>query len=331
MGKKQITKKQHYVPVFYLKKFVNSKGKLEILDCERLKIVSPRVPKSICRQKFFYSIDGKYDEISQIIESECQKIEDNIAKNYDPICEKIRGDSHIDDSDKLLLSTFMSLQYLRGLSMRKQIKRMDSEMVKHLTKLRFSSKYAHKDFDRLEKETGEIISNDERLKTIKIATEGEYDVETNNISHLKFLAETEEFRNLFFGKYWTVYILKSDSKFFTSDNPVIEEFPKEHEKFFSNTFFDRTHYFSVAPDILIVATQPYSVTGKKIKRKTLFDRDKEKIDDLNFIQFKYADRYVYSGKYNGLQYLLNKSLSYKKNQDMHIRNLYRSFREEQGW
>ncbi len=108
MGEANITKDQHFVPQFYLKRFVNAEDKLEILDCERRKIIQSRTPKHVCNEEWFYSLRGKADDISQIIEKSFQKIEDYIAKSYDGIIQKIIECEEITQEDKMIISTFMS-------------------------------------------------------------------------------------------------------------------------------------------------------------------------------------------------------------------------------
>ncbi|MEX1086919.1 MAG: DUF4238 domain-containing protein, partial [Candidatus Paceibacterota bacterium] len=223
--KNSITKRQHYVPQFYLKRFVNPDGKLNILDCERRKVVASRAPRSVCKEDYFYALNGELDEVSQSLEEGLQKIETDIANGYDDVAKRVSDFKEITHDDKMLVATFMSLQYLRGLYMRKQTKRMDEDFIKKITRLRYGSGNIHTSLDRLENETGEKLSEKEREELIEFAKSGDYRVETNNASHLQLLSQIEGFRNLFYGKRWTVYVSKSSKKFVTSDNPVAEMFP----------------------------------------------------------------------------------------------------------
>lgn len=73
----QITERQHFVPKFYLKKFINANNEIEVLDCEQKMILSPRGTKGICYESFFYGIKtGQIDETSQQIEQIFQQMED---------------------------------------------------------------------------------------------------------------------------------------------------------------------------------------------------------------------------------------------------------------
>ncbi len=314
-AEQQVTKDQHYVPQFYLRKFVNPDGKLEILDCERRKIVISRTPKSVCNEEFFYALNGEKDEISQEIEKEFQRIETDIASRYDAIAKKFVDFQEITLNDKMVIATFMSMQYLRGPYMRKQIKRMDEDLVKQITMRRWGSEELAPSIEELEKTTGEKVTEKQRKELIDFATGGKYRVETNNSAHLKLLAEMQGFSNLLFHKEWTVYISKSSKKFITSDNPVVELFPDWTGKFFYGpTFLQRTHCFPMSPEIHIVATHPRSDIGNKIKRKTLFDNKEhnDKILDLNFNHPRHAIAYAYTNDKTLLQDIIDSANLFDK-------------------
>ena len=305
MDNQQITKDQHYVPIFYLNKFVNKDKKLEILDCELKKIVVARTPKNVCNEEYFYSLNNKKDQVSQELEKHFQTLESEISKIYDGIAKKILNLEEITFDDKMNIATFMSMQYLRGTYMRKQIKRNEENFIKQTMKMRFGSGDTTKIFDRLEKEIGKKISNKERNNVIEFVEKGEYSVATNNSSHLNLITKMENFSNLFFGKEWLVYISKSSKKFITADNPLLELFPDWTGKFsYGPDFLQRTHHFAMTPEILIVATYPKNPPYPgKIKRKTFFDSQKDnfKILDLNFQYPRYADRYAYASEKASLQ------------------------------
>lgn len=308
----QITKNQHYVPQFYLRKFANNENKLEILDCGRRKVVTPRSPKSVCNEEYYYSANNKLDEVSQALEKEFQRIESDISKAYDNIAQKFINFEQITEDDKMLIATFMSLQYLRGPYMRKQLQRMNEQMVKQITKLQFSSPDINKFFDKHEKQIGEKLTEQQRDEVIEFAQKGEYRVEMGNAAHLQLIGEMEGFRNFLFGKEWLVYISKSSKKFITSDNPVIEIFPEWAGKFtYGPNFLQRTHQFAMTPDIVIIATDPRNPpTIGKVKRKTLFDNTEHnrKILELNFQHPRNAIGYAYANSTSLLQDIVESTI-----------------------
>ncbi len=324
----QITKDQHYVPQFYLKKFINEVGKLEILDCEHRKIVQSRTPKSVCYEEYFYSANNELDEASQEIEKEFERIETKISDAYGGIVERFINFKEITLDDKILISTFMSMQYLRGPYMRKQIKRMSESVIKQITQMRYGSDDINHSLDKFEIQTGEKISAQERKDLIKLARSGNYNVETNNVTHLQMFAEMEGFRNLFFAKDWLVYVSKSNKKFITSDSPIIEIFPEWTSKFFYGpSFLQRIHQFAMTPEIFIVANDHKNSSGiGKIKRKTLFDNEKHnnKILELNFEYPRNAIAYAYANNKNSLNDILNVVDLYDKKQEEKLNQIIQS-------
>lgn len=309
------TKNQHYVPKFYLKRFVNKDDKLEILDCEHRRIGKPRSPKSVCSEVYFYSVNDEYDEVSQEIENEFQRFESSIAKHYDEVADRFASFQEIRTSDKLLVATFMSMLYLRGPYMRKQINRMNADMIKQITKMRYSSPSIYEEIDEIAKEEGLNLTDKDKQEVIDFAVSGDYDVVTNNASHLRFLGEMDGFRNLLFHKHWLVYVSKSSKKFITSDNPVIELFPDWTGKFFYGpSFLQRTHCFAMRPDIYIIAMYPHDDVGNKVKRKTLFDnpKDNDKILELNFNHPRNANAFAYASDTNSLQDIVDSANLFDK-------------------
>ena len=311
----EVTKNQHYVPKFYLKRFVNNDEKLEILDCKHRRMSKPRATKSVCSEVFFYSVNDTFDQVSQDIENEFQKFESSIAERYDEVVSRLIDFQEIRTSDKLLIATFMSMLYLRGPYMRNQINRMNADMIKQVTKLRYGSPSIYKELDEISKEEGLELSEKYKKEVIDFAVSGDYDIVTNNAPHLRFLAEMDGFRNLLFHKNWLIYISKSSQKFITSDNPVLELFPDWTGKFFFGpTFLQRTHCFAMTPDIYIIASDPRSDIGNNVRRKTLFDnsKDNDKILEINFNHPRFANAFAYANKKEFLQKILDSANLYDK-------------------
>ncbi len=325
-----ITKDQHFMPQFYLKYFTNPEGKLEILNCELRKVVTSRTPKHVCNDEWFYSMNGKADDISQVIEKSFSKIEDGIAKSYEEIIQKIIGCKKITEKDKMIISTFMSMQYLRGPYMRKQLKKLDEQLIKQTTKMRFGHTDAYNSsfFDEYEKETGIKVTPEHKEEFIKSAQSGDYEIEVSNRAHLMILNEMNGFRNFLFGKEWMIYISRSSKKFITSDNPVIEIFPSWTVKiFYGPHFMQRTHQLSLTPDVLIVANEPKDLpkefTMGKIKRKTLFDnpKDNTKILTLNFESPKHSIIYAYANNKDQLEEIIHDANLHFSQQNERLKSL----------
>ena len=110
-----VTKQQYYVPQFYLKQFAESPtGKLQVLDFDLMKILKPRVPRSLCRAPFFYALEtGLPDETSQVVEQYLAERESAFANDLPPIIESLLNpNQHIYDVEKRVIAGFMSMMWV---------------------------------------------------------------------------------------------------------------------------------------------------------------------------------------------------------------------------
>jgi len=120
-----MTKNQHFVPQFYLRRFLNQNNEVEVLDLKLMKCAKPRGTRKICYAEFFYGIEtGIPDDTSQKIEGFFQKIEDFVANNLDSTIDRILNNKQVESDDKMLIAYLMSMLWIRGQEMRKQIHRM---------------------------------------------------------------------------------------------------------------------------------------------------------------------------------------------------------------
>ena len=297
----QITRGQHFVPQFYLRRFTNPKNEVEILDCKDRKILTPRGTKGICYEDFFYGIrTGEPDELSQQIESRFQQMEDYISKNIGFVIDKILNGEKVLDDDKWLVAFLMSMLWIRGPVMREQINKMSESVYKRVNAFWFSHPKVDELFDRFDVEKGTTTSPEMREKVKKMITEESYSLEFSNAQHMMMFDNFKGFANLFWGQDWTVYITKGKRKFITSDNPIVVMFPKR-QGFYGPTFLERTHYFALTPEIMIMARYPLNDSGKKFHRKTLFDDSQSEVLRLNMIVSGQAYKQAYSNNRRDLE------------------------------
>jgi hypothetical protein len=303
MSTPPITKRQHFVPQFYLRNFLNERNEVEVFDCDRRVIANPRGTKAICYEDYFYGIrTGEPDEVSQHIEKAFQEMEADLAKNLGSITDKILGGAQILDDEKWLIAFLMSMLWIRGPVFRKWMNGMAQDMTKKLFGMIFNHHSADKMLDRFDAEMGKTTSPELRAGMIAMIREEKYSLEFTNAQHLQMFTEFQGFANLFFGQDWLVYISK-DEKFVTSDNPVVVHVP-ERKGFYGPTFLERTHYFALTPDICIVARYPTKDSGKKLRRKTLFVGAQAQVVELNLVLSHQAHEYAYARDRATLEHLL---------------------------
>lgn len=104
------TKKQHYLPQFYLKRFADSNGSLYYYDKRIDYISSPKSYSSVGYKHYFYAaVTGVADDISQHVEQWLKTYEDIISKELTGVIEKILNNDPISEDDKYILAAFMCM------------------------------------------------------------------------------------------------------------------------------------------------------------------------------------------------------------------------------
>lgn len=310
----QITKDQHYVPVFYLKNFANEKNFVNVLKIKEGVTGRPKPYSGICYKQYYYSIKtGVLDEIGQNIERYFKKLEDKIAKELPLIYKKILNYDQINNNDRYLLAVFTSMLYLRGEYMRDQLNKIEENFLKKSLQLTAGHEKFEQHIKNLFHQNGDDITLEEIESYRKFLLYEEFDIKINdNSNHLEMLKEIEKIASFFYRKYWLIRLTKGSKKFFTSDTPVIEDFP-DQKNFYGYNFFDRKHYFSLTPEILIEFLPPKSTYG--LRRKSIYDTEVYK---LNQLRANYSMNECYNGRHeefddliknysNPLIELLNKS------------------------
>jgi len=292
MDDKNVKKKQHYVPQFYLKNFADDKGNLYSLDVKNKRMCSPKSYSGLGYAHYFYARKtGVPDRISQEIEKWLQGIEDIIARKLPDIIDRILNYDHIGTDDRYILSVFMSMLWLRSPNMRNQLNQMEESMIKKLWSLSAPNRV-----NEYIRKTKKKMTKEERLKIIEMMEKGSYKLQFSNIQHLKFMTKTlgfdgPGFTNMFFGQKWKIYIAKGEKRFITSDSPVVEwwPFPKT---FYGASFLQRNKYFSLTPEIFFELTFP--VGSKKAQRKTIFQKEDDVVSLFNILIVAHSNSFAYS-------------------------------------
>ena len=270
------TKKQHYVPKFYLRNFSNKNKNGFFIHCYDIDKNDsyPANIKNIGEEKDFYKIgDENYEEFFQKTEEWASPIINNLSKNG-----KIKPLNIVKNREKL--SLFLSVQFLRTKEMREDLLETFSKLSAHLQKHNLS-----KEMESLVEEIDE--------KNIKHNQMG-------FIGHgsLKMIDE------LLFKK-WVVLKNKTEIDFLTSDNPVALYNPHG----FLGVASDYIHiFYPINPKLCLCLLDPLNYSnfreyhkfhGNKISmniRKTVKCQI-HSIDDVNMIndvQSKNATKHIFS-------------------------------------
>ena len=272
MNTLQITRNQHFVPKFYLKRFAPPGKLLHVFDVKGNRMASPKPPSGLGCEHFFYAAHtGIPDSLSQDIEEWLEQYETIISKAIPRIIEIIRGGIKITDDQRYLLAALMCLFWLRSPNMRSSLTSSRTDLISHIKKL-----YPGKKNMTLPKE---------------------FEIDSSNIGHLKFMTEsfgfgTSGFTNLFYAQNWNIYIAQGSRRFITTDSPVVEWWPPP-TSFYDGAFMERNKYFPLTPEILIELTPTLEV-HQKYERIVFSKKDDDQVHLFNILLAAHAHAYAFS-------------------------------------
>ena len=303
---KQITKEQHYVPKFYLKRFARE-GQIQVLNVKAKQIGKPRLYGSVCYEKFFYAAEtGVKDEISQAFEDVFGQIETLIGNNLPGIIERAVAQQLTND-DLDVLAYFMSVQWLRTRSFRDWLYKMRSEMMKWFLKQQVSLRGFQDDIQETA-DTHKVDEHELNEAVNRLIESGEYDFrEINNASHLNFIDEDKVngFSNLLLAKKWRIILSEEPYHFITSDNPVAAWIPPR-TGLIPVTFIDQRHLLALTPNILIETGRPDTMNPEQqpVDRPSYHTVNEKGILMFNKVLASHAHEYAYAHQKDELEQLL---------------------------
>jgi hypothetical protein len=256
------TKKQHYVPQFYLKRWGDKDEKSFPIKINNHTPPSLEIIKNksnvinFCHENYFYS-----EENAELVEQMFGEVEQKMSIEIPKLEYKILNNQQITSEDKYLLSYYMIIQYFRSKKYIDQSKKMTEDLMK----------WVNKTFVR------EIVKKPEVIKSlemrnmtkedmIKFVDEGNYSVVTSTESHLRILKEAQGFTNLLSAKYWEVFISR-DGDFITTDSPLLDL--PTGTGMWDNDYLSREQRFILSPKILIICKNPNDLNSKNFKRKDI--------------------------------------------------------------
>lgn len=292
------TKKQHYVPRFYLRRFTGDHDKLFVLDLRNRRFARRTGVSGVCQDKYFYGLrTGVSDVASQEVEAALGAIETRIGNRLPAIHESFLNGEPISPEDVNLLSRLISMLWLRGPAMRKDICETSSHVIKQaMTMVAKSGGVAAL---LAEESDGEPVGPETVVAVEKALREGTYSPNLDNSVHLAMLNEIEGFANLLAAQTWTILINETSLPFVTSDTPVIELIPPT-EGFFGPAFSDCTHYFALSSQICMRLT-PETTEGHL---RQFEGATEALVSNLNLILAR-PIQYVYARAKEPLQQILD--------------------------
>ncbi len=298
MAKKR---RHHYLPVFYLKGFVDPHNEPYIWLYEK---GNPDVRKATARniaiEKDYYSfITPEGNKDSETFENGLAKIECGVA----PIFRKIRIQNKLDDQERMLFSLFLALIMARVPNFRNNIEQALGETAKRMNMILATDSGNFKAMiENLERDTGKKTGMpvDEFRKFI---AEGQYDIRATPQFALGMAAGIAvKLIPIFFEMNWTFLETTGDHKFVTSDNPLSYIDPTHDPKSFygvglSNKNVEVT--FPISKDLMLLGMWKNFESDKILGNKLVRDMNRRTV--ISALRFVFASQYS-----DGLKKLVQK-------------------------
>lgn len=207
----------HYVPVFYLKGFIDPwifrrQKRIVLWVYERGREVRRSTPANEAHQKDFY-----VHEMGSI-ETGLGKIEGHVAPIFDDVLEKRR---FLTNQEKSEMAHFISLMFMRGPSGRGFVDELGARLMKHETlKLAKDEVEFRKLYEEASRDEGIPVSADTLREWV---LKGEFEVVQKSPGYnLRMALEcSTDIGNVMEELDWQLLYTATDDLFITSDSPVV--------------------------------------------------------------------------------------------------------------
>ncbi|MCI8545558.1 MAG: DUF4238 domain-containing protein [Bacilli bacterium] len=248
------TKKQHYVPRFYMKNFANDNKQFNVIDIFKKKCYNNVPYMNQCYENYFYDKDNKWENELGILEVKWSTLINKI------ICE----DYYPSEDEKIILKEFAMFQKNRTKYHSEELKSLIWTNLKVGVELEFNSK--NKYFDELEFEK---LKDDFLKDKMQNVIQESLEMSRSACKHINDL-------ELCIIKYNT------KKKLISSDNPIINY----NNFYFRSTGYDNAGiiiFFPISSEILIVIYDSKMYTGNDNK-KLIISNNEYEVKYLNYYQ-----------------------------------------------
>jgi len=210
-------KRHHYIPKFYLEKFVDPSNDPYIWIYDKAESsIKKATAIDIAVQKDYYtftSINGRRD--SESYENKLAEIESYAARVF----PKIINQENLDDEDRINFSAFLAFTMIRVPYYRDKIKSLAEMITKKNTQAVAKDPEVFASYIR-EFDMEEMVKNQEELR--KTLENGNYDLRISSQISLEIMPHLALDMIPIFNKMsWYFLLATEDMNFVTSDNPVV--------------------------------------------------------------------------------------------------------------
>jgi hypothetical protein len=224
---KQIRKRHHYIPEFYLKGFTAPSSSLLWMYQKKINDIKTISPHNAAVISFYYSFkNDKGDMDHDTIENLMAEIEGEAA----PIFKKIINKQILNESERRTFALFLSFIIVRVPNFRNNIEKSGAEKIKIMMKdIASNEDRFHLMFNDYLDRTGEIINIPfDELRNFAL-DESRYKISIKPIFSLALgLDIAMKLSNIIYNMKWDFLLGTNEHDFLTSDNPLVIHNPADH-------------------------------------------------------------------------------------------------------
>jgi len=278
-------KRNHFIPVFYLKGFVDPHNEPFLWQYERdCKAIKKVTPKNIAWRKYYYSftnIEGKQDSFEDVL----AKLE-GVASL---IFKKIKTYKGLNNQERGDFSFFLATMMTRVPHRREEYEDFTRNFIKQFGQNIAQSNEALESIIKLyEKETGK--KNTTSTKEFQdFLLKGNYNVKFEQEYSLEPMTFIKEFANIFFKMKWIFIEASDDFKFITSDNPMTLYNPKNPLPFSDVGLLNKNI------EVTFPISKDFTFLGSwRFESKNYIKANNNTVRDINYRTVLSASRFVFS-------------------------------------
>lgn len=219
-------KRHHYLPQFYLERFCRNKI-LQIFDRESCSYRG-QAPKNTATIGHYYTVTDKHGNKNTDIETFLSKIE-GLAK---PIIDKVDNSAFITDEEKLNLSIFLSLLWVRVPEFENFLNEASDKLIKKLIKHECATEEQAEAILKEQEQSGEqlqVTAND----LVEFVQNEQYSITVPRDESLRQMLSISRKIAAYLSLMNLLFIQSEpNTSFITTDNPFTLVPPQNYNEFF---------------------------------------------------------------------------------------------------
>jgi hypothetical protein len=286
------TKRQHYVPRFYLAYFIDADGFVHTYDKQE-GICRAAKPEDTAKESNFYSFDGPDGEHVDQLESTLSEIESLAA----PVHARLIEGQIPKSDDREAYALFLATLYIRTPAMVNAMARFYGDLAQ-IGSLVAGNRLEPESFlAEFEAERGEAIASEDRTRIVSFLSDKKNI--TMNVDRrigLNALSAAPTISKLMVEMSWVVLEIEG-GHLVTSDNPVVRVSPPQAQRspYGDGGFLHKGMYVTVplSPTRMLELCWGPGDYSKTVKA----DRERRKL--YNRVRAMYSERYLYADRHDG--------------------------------